>query len=196
MALQIVQQPLWTVTGFSPADSQFFRIPVGQQIIFAVADATIVATKYKVKFVAEVHVSSGVINISTNNDRIGTFKTTPNNEGVGIFDLRPVLETFVKADNDSSVGSSYKLEQQRGLDFPIHLIDRFAMATNGVKLLAIKFYIEYSDDPNGEVVTTEDTNYTTSPTWVIFNGVLQPDDSLQQGLNNIKADFKKRKLWI
>ena len=178
MALTIVQQPLWTITGFSPANSQFLRIPVGQQIIFGVTDNTIVATKYKVKFVAEVHVSGGVINLSNNNDRIGTFKTTPNNAGVGIFDFSPVLEAFVKPDNDAPLGSSYKLTQQRDLDFPMHLIDRFAMPKNVAQFFAIKFYVEYSDDSFGELITTADTNFATSTTWLMFNGVLQPDDAL------------------
>ena len=89
MAVTIAQHPLYTTP------------PVGQQGIFSVSEPTIVATKYKVKFVAEVRVSSSPgINPNSSSALIGTFKTTPNNAGVGIFDLRPILETFVKPDNE------------------------------------------------------------------------------------------------
>ena len=56
------------------------------------------------KFVAEVHIRQYGINLANNNALIGTFKTTPNNEGVGIFDFRPVIETFVNPDNLGSMG--------------------------------------------------------------------------------------------
>ena len=192
MALQIVQQPLNILpAGILTTDSQFFRIPAGQQLIFTVSDDPIVAEKYKVKFVADVHVSGGVINLSNDNDRIGTFKTTPNNAGVGIFDFSPVLETFVKPDNDAPLGSSYKLEQQRSLDFPLHLIDRFAMPKNVAQFFAIKFYVEYSDDPFGDIVTTADTNFITSNTWLMFNGVLQPDDALTLKKGNYGYDLSR-----
>ena len=55
----IEQRPLYDV------------LPVGQQIMFSVSDNTTVATKFKVKFVAEVHVSNQNINLSNNNARIG-----------------------------------------------------------------------------------------------------------------------------
>ena len=86
MALLIDQSPLYDT------------LPIGQQIIFTVSDPTIVATKLRVKFIAEVRVSNRAINPNSNDDLIGTFKTTPNNAGVGIFDLRPILETFVSPD--------------------------------------------------------------------------------------------------
>ena len=87
MAVTIEQKPLYEV------------LPIGQQVMFAISMNTIVATKFKVKFVAEVHVGTDSINLSNTNDLIGTFKTTPNNEGVGIFNLRPILETFLSPDN-------------------------------------------------------------------------------------------------
>ena len=86
------QQPLYTsVTG---------QIPVGSDIIFAVSNMTIVAQQLKVKFVAEVHISSGTPpNLNTTNSLVGTFKTTPNNKGVGIFNFSNIVENYVKADN-------------------------------------------------------------------------------------------------
>jgi hypothetical protein len=181
MALTIVQKPL-QAQGFGAIkveDLYSFRLPVGQQIIFAVSDNTTVATKYKVKFVAEVHVSDAfVINFSNLDTRVGIFKTTPNNEGVGIFDFQAVLETFVKPDNDASEESAYKNSFSRELEFPIHLINKFSLSENAIKFFAIKFYVEYSDDPFGDLVSTAGTNFRTTMTYVFFNGVLQPDDAL------------------
>ena len=86
-------------------------LPVGQDIIYVVSNATAVATETKVKFGVEVHISSNVINVATTTDVIGTFKTTPNNAGVGIFDLQSILEGYVSSDNLGSTsgnGSTYK----------------------------------------------------------------------------------------
>ena len=161
-------------------------LPVGQQVIFAVSENTIVATKFKVKFVAEVHVTkSGQItplNLSNNNALIGTFKTTPNNEGVGIFDFRPVLETFVNPDNLGSKegnGSRYKTS---AAIHPLHLIDKISRNTNAVRFFAIKFKVEYSIDPTGEVVSP--THEVNSAAYTMFNGVLQYDDVLTLSNND------------
>jgi hypothetical protein len=176
MALNIVQIPLYN------------KLPIGQQIIFAVSDPTTVATKYKVKFVAEVHVSTHAINLGVIDDRIGTFKTTPNNEGVGIFDLRPILETFVKPDNEASLGSSYKDTQQRDIDFPMHLIDRFGMSESGIRNFAINFFVEWAEDPTEDIqISTEEP----SDVYLMFNGVLQYDDALTLDKGNYGYDLSK-----
>ena len=156
MAVSIDQKPLYTV------------LPIGQQVMFSVSEATIVATKFKVKFVAQVHVSNTTINPSNNNDLIGTFKTTPNNAGVGIFDLRPILETFIKPDNQGSTfgaGSTYKASSQT---HPIHLIDKFAVSENSMKHFAINFFIEYADTATDSVIDFTSLNYTSSDVYKMF----------------------------
>ena len=77
---QILQQP------------NFTTLPVGQEVIFVVANDDAVAFQKKVKFRAEVHIGTSPPNLSTSTKLIGTFKTTPNNAGVGIFDLRTIIE--------------------------------------------------------------------------------------------------------
>tara|TARA_R110000824_G_scaffold936_2_gene5437 strand:- start:5539 stop:6960 length:1422 start_codon:yes stop_codon:yes gene_type:complete len=172
MALLIQQQPLYDT------------LPIGQQIIFTVSDPTIVALKYKVKYVAQVHVSNLPINLSNNNALIGTFKTTPNNAGVGIFDLRPILETFVKPDHEpqttinANSDSEYKGTKAQNTMFPIHLMDKFAISKNSIKRFAINFFIEYSDSATGAVIDFTDLDPTASESWKMFNGVLQYDDVL------------------
>jgi len=169
MALEIIQQPLGTT-----ANSIYFRVPVGQQIIFAVADTTIVATAFNVKYIAEVHISTDGQILINDDTRIGTFKTTPNNAGSGIFDLKPVLESFVKPDNDASAGdTSYKLNKD--IDPPLHLIDRFSLSENSIKMFGVKFYAEYSLSATSEILQTDPV---LSEIWMIFNGVLQYNDPL------------------
>ena len=168
MPVTIAQKPLYDV------------LPIGQQVIFSVSQDTIVATMYKVKFVAEVYVSKTAITWSAS-ELIGTFKTTPNNAGVGIFDLRPVLETFVSPDNLGATtgnGSRYKTSD---VPHPIHLIDKYSQNTNSMKYFAIRFKVEYATDPTASVGAPD--NDVDSDQYIMFNGVLQYDDvlTLSQG---------------
>jgi hypothetical protein len=166
-AVSIDQRPLYKT------------LPIGQQVIFSVSNATIVATMYKVKFVAEVYVSKTAITWSAS-DLIGTFKTTPNNAGVGIFDLRPILETFVSPDNlpikDSPTFAKFKGASTLNTMFPIHLIDKYSLSNNSTKFFAVRFLVEYSVDPTGSVVTP--THQVESAEYTMFNGVLQYDNVL------------------
>ena len=163
--VSIDQRPLYRV------------LPVGQQIIFSVSNSSIVANMYKVKFVAEVRVSSSPgINPNVNTDLIGTFKTTPNNVGVGIFDLRPILETFVTPDNEPSFYSKYKGILSSTTTFPIHLIDKYSLSDNSMRFFHIRFLVEYSLTDTGSVVTP--AHEVDSSEYLMFNGVLQYDDVL------------------
>ena len=172
-AVSIEQKPLYRV------------LPIGQQVIFSVAEPTIVATKFKVKFVAEVYVSNTSITWSAS-DLIGTFKTTPNNAGVGIFDLRPILETFVKPDNEpystAPVVSDYKGTPAITQMFPIHLVDKYSLSDNSIKFFAVRFLIEYADAADEAVGTP--SNEVDSLQYTMFNGVLQYDDVLTLDGNN------------
>ena len=177
MAVSIDQKPLYTT------------LPIGQQVIFAVSEPTIVANKFKVKFIAQVHVSDKTITPSNNSALIGTFKTTPNNAGVGIFDLRPVLETFIKPDNQGSTfgnGSRYKSSAET---HPIHLIDKFAVSENSMKHFAINFFIEYADTATDSVIDFTTLDPTTTEPYKMFNGVIQYDDVLDVFQNDFGYDM-------
>ena len=174
MATIIVQEP------------KYNQVPVGSDIIFTVSNNTIVALEKKVKFIAEVHISSiNPINTAVNTDVIGVFKTTPNNAGVGIFDLSAVLESYVKADNVAWFGSSYKLAPPFPIPLPIHLIDKFSINLNALKYLTIRFKIEYlgatdssgqQDDDTVRIAAGESIN---SSNYSIFNGYLKRSDILR-----------------
>ena len=177
MPVSIDQKPLYSI------------LPIGQQVIFSVSEPTIVATMFKVKFIAEVHISNRTINLSATDDIIGTFKTTPNNAGVGIFDLRPILETFVKPDNTGvaanapagtwSTTSSYKGST---VPHPVHLIDKYVVSLNSIKYFAIQFKIEFAETADGTVLSPGDgantQNADNTIQYTMFNGVLQYDDTL------------------
>ena len=121
MAVSIDQKPLYEV------------LPIGQKIIFAVSDNVIYSTKFKVKYIAQVYVSDSSI-LFNSSELIGTFKTTPNNVGVGIFDLRPILETFVTPDHEAyeagGSGTQYKGIPANIIPFPVHIVDKYSLNTN------------------------------------------------------------------
>ena len=180
MALTIRQHPLYT------------HAPVGQELIFSISASTIVANNFKIKFIAEVRVSSNPIVPGAASSLVGTFKTTPNNAGVGIFNLTPVLETFVKPDNEGSkilTGSSYKSNDKT---HPIHLIDKISCSDNSIKYFQVRFLIEYAITPTGAILAPVDqipTNEEDSKVYTIFNGVIQPDDILDVYDNSFGYDM-------
>jgi hypothetical protein len=132
MALTIEQNPLYTLN------------PVGQEVIFTVSDLTTVGAYFNVKYVAEVHISTVDIDLNTS-VAIGTFKTTPNNTGVGMYDFRPILESFVSPDNLAALVSEYKGVPTTAITtHPLHLIDKYSLNDNVVRYLKIRFTIEGS----------------------------------------------------
>jgi len=190
MAVSIDQRPLYTV------------LPIGQQVIFSVSEPTIVANRFKVKFIAEVHVSNTAINLSSTTDIIGTFKTTPNNAGVGIFDLRPILETFVSTDNEpsSTANATYKGIPHSISTFPIHLIDKFTLSDNSIKYFAIQFKIEFSETATGSILPPGEGSNTgnseNSEQYTMFNGVLQYDDVLTESLYGNNYGYNLNEFYL
>ena len=157
-------------------------LPVGQDIIFAVSNNLTVANQLKVKFVAEVHISSNSVPVPLTNDHlVGTFKTTPNNAGVGMFDFRPIIESYVKADNLAARGSKYKLTATSNLKrHPLHLIDQFSKNINSVIYLVVEFSVQYFNSQN-ELVTGKPR---VSNTYRVFNGYLNYSNVLDlDGVN-------------
>ena len=156
--------------------------PVGQQIMFTLSNNTIVNNNFNVKFCAAIHVSHSAITLTNNNDLIGTFKTTPNGVGVGMFDLQSVLETFLKPDNEAYSGALYlsATAKYKGItvntkQFPIHLVDKYSLSDNSITHFGVNFYIEYSTTPLG-AITSDIANPTPSDQYKIFNGVVSYDD--------------------
>tara|TARA_R100001440_G_scaffold34939_1_gene53934 strand:- start:1108 stop:2544 length:1437 start_codon:yes stop_codon:yes gene_type:complete len=175
MAIIIEQKPLYKT------------LAVGQDIIFTVKDDNIVANNFNVKFVAKVYVDESSSNIY-NTTPIAVLKTTPNNAGVGIFSLQPVLENFVKPDNkgtDFGGTSTYKtVSYSDATPHPIHLIDKFATSNNAAKYFMVEFFLEYSTSQTG-VISIDTSNSKISDFFLFYNGYLQYNDVL----NQIGADY-------
>jgi len=187
MALIIEQEPLYN------------NLPVGQQLIFTVRDTTVVGTEYKVKYIAIVE-SGQVLNATGPGAfvTLGTFKTTPNNAGSGIFDFRPVIENEVNPDNEPERSSltlsrpSYKSKefQPLGTDpfiFPLHITDKASLSSNNVRFFRIQFFTESSTTATGAV--TRSLNSTTSALFTVINGVIQHDDVLTLSSGNYGYDM-------
>jgi len=163
MALTIEQNPLYTLN------------PVGQEVIFTALDASIVSTYYKVKYIAEVHISTVDIDLATSTALVGTFKTTPNNAGAGIFDFSSIVESFVSPDNLAASGSEYKLNS---ISHPLHLTDKLSLNDNVVRYLKIRFKIEGSTTATGNVELIEDS--ADSNQYTLFNGYLKHTDVINR----------------
>ena len=173
MALTIEQHPLYTLN------------TVGQDVIFTALEATVVSTYFNVKYIAEVHIGTDTINLATS-IAVGTFKTTPNNAGAGMYDFRPIVESFVSADNLAPSTSEFKGVSYNNL--PVHIIDKYALNQNTVRYLKIKFSIEGAATADGtvSVIDTED-----SAQYTLFNGYLKRTDILDLVTNDFGYDTSR-----
>jgi len=184
MATTITQEPLYNV------------LPVGQDIMFTVANNNIVANQVRVKFIAEVHISNTSIpNLFTSTNVVGTFKTTPNNGGVGMFNLSSVVESYVKAENLAVAGSQYKgLATTLTTQHPLHLIDKFSPNNNTIRYLGVRFKVEYLDTDDtsntyNQIITASST--ANSDSFKIFNGYLKHSDQLEWSTTGFGYDASR-----
>jgi len=168
MALSIEQNPLYTLN------------PVGQELIFTVLDTATVGAYFNVKYVAEVHISTVDIDLATTTAIVGTFKTTPNNTGAGMYDFRPIVESFVSPDNLAALGSEYKGAATTAIKtHPLHLIDKYSLNDNVVRYLKIRFTIEGSSTATGTVepIAGEEED---SVQYTLINGYLKYTDVINR----------------
>ena len=176
MATTIEQEPLYP------------QLPVGQEVIFVVSNNTIVSGFTNVRFIADVYISdNNPTAISSTSVPIATFKTTPNNAGVGIFDFKQVVENYVSADNMAGNNSSYKgTTTTDDTPHPIHLIDKYTRNKKTARWLNIEFKTQYTD-LNGDVQI--DTPTPTNNNYQIFNGYLKYSDILTMGTGATANNF-------
>jgi len=166
MATLIEQKPLYE------------QVPVGQEVIFVVSNSTIVAGFTNVRFIADVYISDTIpSSITTTSVPTATFKTTPNNAGVGIFDFRQVVENYVSADNMAYNFSEYKgVSTSDNTPHPIHIIDKYSRNKKAARWLNIQFKIQYTD-ASGNVVIPE-VEFKVSEEYQLLNGYLKYTDEL------------------
>ena len=160
-------------------------MPVGQDVIFVISNDDAILNESKVKFIVDVHISSTTPpDPNTTNDLKGTFKTTPNNAGVGMFDLRNVIENYVKADNMAADASSYKgtitTPEER---HPLHLIDKYSLNNNSIRYMTLRFSVEFlgADDganQDNHIVRRAAGTEVNTEDFSLFNGYVKYTDPL------------------
>jgi len=172
----------------------FGYLPVGIEQIFTISNQQAVANEQEVKFVAYVHIGKNIPNPSTTTDLIGTFKTTPNAAGVGMFDMRTVIENYVKADNLAADNSTYKgFTTVPNLTHPIHLVDKFSLNNNTVRFMVIRFAVEYlgatdaAGNQDDNVVRVADGTEDDTYAYRIFNAYIKYNDFLYRGISTNNA---------
>ena len=177
MATLIEQKPLYT------------QLPVGQEVIFVVSNNTIVAGFTNVRFIADVYISNTTpSSVTITSIPTATFKTTPNNAGVGIFDFKQVVENYVSADNMAANFSEYKgVTTTDDTPHPLHLIDKYSKNKKSARWLTIQFKTQYTD-ANGDVVTPE-ALFAVSVDYQLFNGYLKYSDILTMGTGGTANNF-------
>lgn len=150
----------------------FIFTPVQQDLIIIVGNGLAVANETGVKFCLKVSFIDASL--------IGNFKTTPNNEGFGVFDVSSIVNNYVSSDNESAGDAQYKEYGAKGLDgFPIHLIDKYSLQTKALRNIVFAAYTEYTDS-TGVVVQT---NIAFGGVQNIFNGYVKETDKLSFTLN-------------
>ena len=176
MATTIEQEPL------------FPQVPVGQEVIFVVSNGTIVGTQLNVRFIADVYISdNNPTAISSSSFPTATFKTTPNNAGVGIFDFRQVVENYVSADNMAFNDSQYKgVTTTDNTPHPLHLIDKYSRNKKAARWLNIEFKTQYTD-ANGDIQI--DTPIIANDNYRLFNSYLKYSDILTMGTGATANNF-------
>tara|TARA_R100001443_G_scaffold117185_1_gene140341 strand:- start:327 stop:1886 length:1560 start_codon:yes stop_codon:yes gene_type:complete len=157
-------------------------LPVGQEIIFTVQDDNIVANQTRVRFTASIYLSADTSSITTAASLVATLKTTPNGNGVAMFDIRPVLESYVNPEQlangqDSGEYSGVVNSTFKGVDFidktfPIHVVDKFSQANEVARAFRVLFAVEYLSG-NATVV---DSNKEWSEEYLVFNGYVKNED--------------------
>jgi hypothetical protein len=99
-----------------------------------------------------------------------------------MFDLRNVVENYVKADNMAADGSAYKTTvTSDSVRHPVHLIDKFSLNTNLCRYMRVRFSVEYLVGTTVEIDTNTQVNSQGS---IIFNGYVKHTDILNKSGNN------------
>ena len=180
MSLTIEQKPKYRL------------IPAASNIIFTVKDDVTTASKFKIKYTAEVYVNNRTAGLTNTVNRVAVLKVTPNGVGSGIFDLSPILQNYVSPDYEGGVvhnSSAIYFSQYNGTNFSdntphtIHQVDDFSTNRNSCRFFTVRFNVEAADSATGNVTTQYNSN-TTVDDFLMYNGVLYDTDILNLDSNS------------
>jgi hypothetical protein len=188
MALTIEQKPLYKT------------LAVGQDIIFTLSDDTTIINNYQPKYTADVYVSEKISDLSLITSKVATLKVTPNNRGVGIFSLSPILESYVNPQHngtnfDNRIFSSYKtVGYTDTTPHPIHLIDKYSNNDNVTIYFRVIFNMEFYTDAALTIFSTAKKVITEN--YLAYNGVLHYDDVINQSGNDYGFNLNSKDLVL
>ena len=162
------------------------------KLIFACEDNNAILNNFKVHY--EV-----LIEIKTFNNTLAAgswavefssrFKVQPNAEGVGIFDLSPVVKNYVSPDYNGGEVSAYfssDFSTYKGTPYsintphPIHLIDKYTTTKNAVRFVEVTYFSYGATSQTAPVLLLdEESSHTSSNAlFTIFNGYITRRDVL------------------
>jgi hypothetical protein len=111
-----------------------------------------------------------------------------------MFDLRNVVENYVKADNMAFNQSKYKTTVTSAtVRHPIHLIDQYSLNTNAVKFMVVRFSVEYLVGTTVQIDTNTRVNSIGN---AISNGYIKHTDILNKVGNSFGYDDSERFLLV
>lgn len=181
---------------------RFEQLVAGQPIIFVVENNQVVANEIRVKHSARLFVSQTDTVTTSVDYKIGDFKTTPNNAGVGIFDFSDILESFISADNEAWTNPygdpngpnvEYKMaDVSENKPVPMHMIDKFSRPTNSTIWFKLQFRTEWYDTTTNTVIHTNTT--TNSVNYVLYNAYLKYTDVIERkgGIYDVDLGYDLR----
>ncbi len=176
MALQVHGKPNYKVLF---ADSPIVHLVYDSAVIQASP------AKYKIKYIADIYVTSIGANMITAVNKVATLKVIPNATGRGIFDLSSVVRNYTSPDYEGGIVNFHNNTEKstyNGDDWSrkephtIHQIDNFSTNRYSMKYIRARFKIEYAETATGDVSVA--AGHTDGDKLLIFNGVINGTDVL------------------
>ena len=159
----------------------------GQQIIVIVDEDTgLIANEQMVKINALVTINSWDNMNPAYQVHQSSYSSTPNSQGVAVFDFGRVIENYVKPQHNGVLsnfptGASYfqgtAYDSLAGYH-PVHNIDRYCYAPEVVNYINFIFTMEYLGAGGNPNVVEESFHYLGSDIFFVYNGVLYKTDEL------------------
>ena len=163
----------------------YYLQPVGTPTVYTVEATSVVLNESNVKFICEVMI--GRTNDVNTALPVATLKASPNRRGVGMFDVSPVVEAYVKPQHEGREGITTDNPNQsttfKGTKFtnqtphPVHCIDQFSTNTSNLIWYKLRFRVEYLNTANDTVEVNESWDKVESQK-LVYNGVLTNDDPI------------------
>ena len=167
-------------------------LPVGQPIIFSVANSTALVSHINVRYYCEVFFSSSTVAAAV---KVSTLKTTPNASGSGIFDIKRVIESYLGADHtlDSDNSNVYLQGTSGVVDAPLHHIASLSTSKEVAGTFYCTFYSKGSLTVGSSPVNVDAS--INSENYLAFNGYPDGADKLFNTSGNYGYDIDNMNLY-